>query len=83
MGGGYLLYGAPGTGAVAVEAALRIAGAAYEVVDAPDAAALEALAATNPMRQVPALTFPDGETMTESATCSPRFSAFSPSPTSR
>jgi len=75
---GYVLYGAPGTGAVAVEAALRIAGAAYEVVDAPDEAALEALAATNPMRQVPALTFPDGETLTESAAILVRIAELNP-----
>jgi GST-like protein len=69
---GYVLYGAPATGAVAVEAALTIAGEAYELVDAPTEADLERLAATNPMRQVPALTFPaignqPAETMTESA----------------
>jgi len=80
---GYLLYGAPGTGAVAVEAALRIAGAAYEVVDAPDAAALEKLSATNPMRQVPALTFPaneagEHETLTESAAILVRIAELNP-----
>lgn len=68
MVGGYLLYGGAGTGAVAVEAALRIAGEPYEMVDVYDnPAALERYTAVNPMRQAPALTFPDGETMTESA----------------
>jgi GST-like protein len=67
MGGGYLLYGGPGTGAVAVEAALRIAGEPYELRDAPPTDAPAGVAPANPMRQVPALTFPDGETMTESA----------------
>ncbi|HEY0437066.1 MAG TPA: glutathione S-transferase family protein [Phenylobacterium sp.] len=68
MTGGYVLYGGPGTGAVAVEAALRIAGEPYELLDVydnPDA--LERYTAINPMRQAPALTFPDGETLTESA----------------
>jgi GST-like protein len=72
MVGGYLLYGAPGTGAVSVEAALRIAGEPYERVDAPLTDAAAGVAPANPMRQVPALTFPanspgGGETMTESA----------------
>lgn len=67
MSGGYVLYGAPGTGAVAVEAALTIAGEPYERVDAPTAESLAGVAPANPMRQVPALTFPDGETLTESA----------------
>ena len=65
---GYILYGGPGTGAVAVEAALRIAGEPYELIDVydnPDA--LQRYTAINPMRQAPALTFPDGETLTESA----------------
>src|SRR4051794_13898555 len=67
MTGGYVLYGGPGTGAVAVEAALRIAGEPYELVDAPNDADLDKVLSANPMRQVPALTFPDGETLTESA----------------
>src|SRR4051812_29685876 len=58
MSGGYLLVGGRETGAVAVEAALVLAGQAYEVVDDVDA---------TPLRQVPALTFPDGQTLTESA----------------
>lgn len=67
MTGGYVLYGGPGTGAVAVEAALMIAGEAYALVDAPTDADLDRVLSANPMRQVPALTFPDGETLTESA----------------
>jgi GST-like protein len=67
MGGGYLLYGAPGTGAVAVEAALTLAGVAYEVVDAPADPGSAWVAPETPMRPVPALTFPNGETLTESA----------------
>jgi GST-like protein len=69
---GYTLYGGPGTGAVAVEAALVIAGEPYTLVDAPTEADLDKVLAANPMRQVPALTFPPDssggvDTMTESA----------------
>lgn len=64
---GYTLYGGPGTGAVAVEAALTIAGEPYQLVDAPTEADLDKALSANPMRQVPALTFPSGETLTESA----------------
>jgi GST-like protein len=63
----YILYGGAGTGAVAVEAALTLIGASYELVDLPDAAALQAARAINPAAQVPALTLPDGQTLTESA----------------
>jgi GST-like protein len=67
---GYLVYGAAGSGSVAVEAALTLAGEPYEVVErAPYASAAdaEAIAGLNPMRQVPALVLPSGELMTESA----------------
>ena len=64
---GYTLYGGPGTGAVAVEAVLTIAGEPYDLVDAPTEADLDKVLSANPMRQVPALTFPDGQTLTESA----------------
>lgn len=67
MSGPYVLYSGMGTGAVAVEAALTLLGQSYELVDIPDAAALEAHRDANPMRQVPALAFPGGELMTESA----------------
>lgn len=66
----YLVYGGRGSGSTAVEAALTLIGAPYEVVErAPydSAADAEALAAINPMRQVPALVLPSGELMTESA----------------
>jgi GST-like protein len=65
--GGYVLHGGAGTGAVAVELALTLMGQPYALADLPDAAALEANAGTNPMRQVPALGLPDGQVMTESA----------------
>src|ERR1700761_6757607 len=65
MSGGFVLYGGQGTGAVAVEAALILAGQAYELVDVPDA---RTLARELPqMRQVPLLVMPGGEQMTESA----------------
>jgi GST-like protein len=67
---GYLVYGAKGSGSVAVEAALTLAGTPYEVVErAPfdSAADAEAIAQLNPMRQVPAVILPSGELMTESA----------------
>jgi GST-like protein len=64
---GYVLFGGAMSGAVAVEAALTLAGAAYEVVDAFDEADPARLAQAGPMRQVPALVFPSGERMTESA----------------
>jgi GST-like protein len=67
MDGGYVLYGGEGTGAVAVEAALRLMGQDYRLVDLPSQTALTRTNATSSMRQVPALDFPDGETMTESA----------------
>ena len=64
---GHVLYGGEGTGAVAVELALTLMGLRYELKDVPDAAALEAAAEVNPMRQVPTLVFPDRTPMTESA----------------
>ena len=67
MARGYLLYGGPGTGAVTVEAALTLLGQPYELVDAPDEAALAAVAAKTALRQVPALVFPNGELMSESS----------------
>ena len=63
MAAEYLVYGAPGSGSVAVEAALTLAGAPFRV---EDVLSDEALAAT-PLRQVPALRLPDGQLMTESA----------------
>jgi GST-like protein len=57
----YTLYGTPGTGAVAVEAALTLAGLPYRIVEPTEGAAV------NPLRQVPAIVLPSGELMTESA----------------
>jgi GST-like protein len=70
MESAYILYGAPGSGAVAVEAALELLGVRYTVHDLSalsDPAVSDALAKVNPMRQLPALVLPTGELMTESA----------------
>ncbi|WP_295988768.1 glutathione S-transferase family protein [uncultured Variovorax sp.] len=66
----YTLYGAPGSGATPIHAALTLIGAQVETVDiAPweGDAERERVAGVNPMRQVPALVLPSGEVMTESA----------------
>ncbi|WP_413763929.1 glutathione S-transferase family protein [Variovorax sp. Varisp41] len=70
--GRYTLYGAPGSGATPVHAALTLIGLG-EQVDTVDIATWEGdaerdrIAGLNPMRQVPALVLPSGELMTESA----------------
>lgn len=66
----YTLYGAPGSGATPVHAALTLIGAQVDVVDVATwegDAERERIAPVNPMRQVPALVLPSGELMTESA----------------
>jgi GST-like protein len=66
----YTLYGAPGSGAVPVHAALTLIGQSFTTVDiAPwkGEAERERLDGVNPMRQVPALVLPSGELITESA----------------
>jgi GST-like protein len=70
MAGDYLVYGAAGSGSAPVEAALTLLGEPYRVeerVTWKDDAERQAMAAINPMRQVPALVLPSGELMTESA----------------
>lgn len=67
---GYVVWGAAGSGSVAVEAALTLMGQPYEVVEHPPwagEAEAAAVGAVNPQRQVPALILPSGELMTESA----------------
>ena len=66
------LFGAPGSGAVAVEAALTLIGEPYDLIDAitwdaddPDSG--DRVLKANPLRQVPALVLPSGEVLTESA----------------
>jgi GST-like protein len=66
------LYGARGSGAVAVEAALTLIGQPYELIesytwDQDDPESGDKVLAANPMRQVPALVLPSGEVLTESA----------------
>jgi GST-like protein len=66
----YTVYGAAGSGSVPVEAALTLIGAPFKVVEAvtwEGDAERDKVAAVNPMRQIPALITPEGETITESA----------------
>lgn len=65
-----VLYGSPGSGSAAIEAALGLAGLPYRLVNAAswDAdSALDELRRVNPLLQIPALVWPDGRAMTESA----------------
>ena len=66
----YTVYDAAGSGSVPVEAALTLIGAPFEVVEAvtwEGDAERDKVAPVNPMRQIPALITPGGETITESA----------------
>lgn len=66
----YTVYGAAGSGSVPVEAALTLIGAPFEVIEAVtwrDEAERDKVAPVNPMRQIPVLVTPEGETLTESA----------------
>ncbi|GAA0646261.1 glutathione S-transferase family protein [Brevundimonas lenta] len=66
----YTVYGAAGSGSVPVEAALTLIGAPFEVTEAVTWEGdheRDKVATVNPMRQIPALITPDGETITESA----------------
>lgn len=67
----YGVYGAKGSGSVAVEAALTLIGAPYELrIEAPTWEGdhqRDRIAPVNPMRQLPVLETPDGEILTESA----------------
>lgn len=70
MTGGYRVYGAEGSGSIPVEAALTLIGAPFrveEIVTYASEAERRKMAPHNPMRQVPALVTPGGETITESA----------------
>src|SRR4051794_19198695 len=70
MAKGYVVYGARGSGSVAVEATLMLLGLRYRVVElAPegDNADADEVAKVNPLRQVPAVVLPGGQLMTESA----------------
>ena len=62
------VYGAAGSGSVAVEAALHLLNISYELVEGAtwmDANARDRVANANPMRQVPTVVLDDGEVMTE------------------
>jgi GST-like protein len=64
------LYGAKGSGAAAVEAALRIADVPFRWVEAASwepGPGLEELKRVNPLAQIPTLVLDDGTVMTESA----------------
>ncbi len=67
----YKLFAHPGWGSVLSEAQLAWYGLPYTVVDVENpfksAAAREAIAAYNPLAQLPTLILPDGAVMTESA----------------
>ena len=66
----YIVYGAAGSGSMPVEAVLTLMGQPFEVVEAvtwEGEGERDKVARVNPMRQIPALITPDGETMTESA----------------
>jgi GST-like protein len=66
----YTVYGAPGSGSVPIEAALTLIGAPYDLVGddvVRPVACNPAANAVNPLQQVPVLTLPTGEMMTESA----------------
>lgn len=64
------LYGHPGSGSAAVEAALVLTGQPYHLVQAASWApesALDELRRANPLLQIPTLVWDDGTVMTESA----------------
>lgn len=70
MSGGHVLYGSRRSGSAIAEAALRLAGVDYRVVDAatwlPESALAE-LHHVNPLGQIPTLVLPGGEVLTETA----------------
>lgn len=64
------LYGAEGSGSIAVEAAMTLLGIPFLLIEGAtwaEDAARERVARANPMRQIPTIVLPDGEIMTESA----------------
>ena len=70
MSGPYILYGARGSGAAVVEAALVLAQFPFRTVDAASwepGPGLDALKEVNPLAQIPTLVLPGGAVMTESA----------------
>jgi len=71
MGGKYVVYGALGSGSVPVEAAMTLMGLDHEVIEGAtwthDAEVLARVEKVNPLKQIPAVVTPEGETLTESA----------------
>jgi len=70
MSGEHVLYGYQGSGSAAVEAALLVAGLPHRLVNAAswdEQSALDELKRVNPLLQIPALVWPDGSVMSESA----------------
>ena len=66
----YTLYGYKGSGSAAIECALDVTAAPYQLVAAASwdkSSAVDALAQVNPLRQVPTLVTPDGTVLSESA----------------
>lgn len=66
----FTVYGAVGSGSVPIEAVLTLIGAPFRVIETPTwegEAERDRVSAANPMRQIPALITPEGETITESA----------------
>ncbi len=66
----YVVYGASGSGSMPVEAALTLMKQPFSVVEAvtwEGDAERDKVALVNPMRQIPALVTPEGDTITESA----------------
>jgi len=64
------LYGTKGSGSAAIEAALRLAGQPFQLMDAASwvpTPGLEKLERVNPLVQVPTLVLEDASVMTESA----------------
>ncbi len=66
----YTLFGYKGSGSAAIECALEVVRAPYEVVTAASwdaTSSVDALSRANPLRQVPTLVLPDGTVLSESA----------------
>jgi GST-like protein len=66
----YTLYGARGSGAAAIEAALTLLAVPFHLVDAAsweEGPGRDELFRVNPLGQVPTLVLPDGAVLTESA----------------